>query len=488
MNKPLRAISFILLISVSAVFFACAAPSDTPTATDVTAIAAESESPAETEFVYEYPELDCEDEDFIILNSTTTWGFYTYIDFENLTGDILNDAVFNRNAVVENQYKVNLSVIEQDIDTAYSTYQKAVFAGEDAYDIAYCRGDKLSSLILGNYLYNLYDIPEMRLDREWWDQMVINASVIGAGGELYFTASDFQLFGFDATVCTFFNEKIAQDLNITFPYEQVREGKWTLDVMQSDMKVSANLNGDTSFAWSSKNNATYGLTSWGTCSAALIYGGGETYIAKDEQNIPYLALDNDHFYTLAQKIGDMLAVEGEFLLLNNSGEDHYEMVFKAGRAFMLIAQLKASSKYRDMEDSYGILPMPKYDEAQESYICYRTGNTLLLSVPVTNADTTRTGIITDTFAYLSRRDVLPVYYDLNVSQKGLRNDESIEMLALIRDSRYFDISRVYGWCDSLYSTFETKLTKGDGNLASTVASNRKVIDKNIQKTLDLMGE
>ena len=39
---------------------------------------------------------------------------------------------------------------------------------------------------------------------------------------------------------------------------------------------------------------------------------------------------------------------------------------------MTVAQLKAANKYRDMETSYGILPIPKYDEAQEDYRCLRS--------------------------------------------------------------------------------------------------------------------
>ena len=153
-----------------------------------------------------------------------------------------------------------------------------------------------------------------------------------------------------------------------------------------------------------------------------------------------------------------------------------------------MAQLKASFKYRDMQDAYGVLPLPKFDENQQSYCCYRTGGTPIISIPVTNNDPTRAGIILDALSYLSWRDVLPVYYDLNVSQKALRNEDSIEMLSIIRDSRYFDVSRVYAWCDSLYSSLESTLSAGNPSVASIVASNKTAIETNIQKTLELLGK
>ena len=49
----------------------------------------------------------------------------------------------------------------------------------------------------------------------------------------------------------------------------------------------------------------------------------------------------------------------------------------------------------------------------------------------------------DAASYLSYTDVLPVYYNVTIAQKGLRDDESIEMLGIIQSSRYFDIGRVF---------------------------------------------
>ena len=436
---------------------------------------------------YEFPELDCGNDEFIILNSTTTWGFYTYLDFEEMTGETLDDAVYSRNRDVEDRFNVKLKIIEEDQDVISSMYQTAVLSGDDVYDAVYCRGDRLAPFILENYLVNLSDYPEFQLDKPWWDQAVSSAKV-GNQDELYFASSDFQLFGFDATLITFFNERIADELSLGSLYDVVRDGKWTLSKMQECMKAAANLNGDESFEWTEDGSAVYGLTTWATAGPAFINGTGEHFIKMDESGTPYLAIENDRFYSVAEQVAQMLSTEGDCIILNGTGRDHYETLFKEGRALFLAAQLKASSKYRDMNDSYGILPLPKYDEEQENYSCYRTGNTLLLSIPTTNPDPARAGIILDALSYLSWRDVLPIYYNINVSQKALRNDDSIEMLSIIRDSRYFDISRVYGWCDELYNEIQSSLLAGNGNLASTIAKNKTIVEENIAKTLDILSE
>lgn len=110
-----------------------------------------------------------------------------------------------------------------------------------------------------------------------------------------------------------------------------------------------------------------------------------------------------------------------------------------------------------------------------------------MSIPVTNAQPDRTGAILDTFAYLSNRDILPIYYNVKVAQKGLRNDDSIEMLGIISESRGFDIGEGYGWTEDLSAKVNTMLVSTKkNNVASLVDSNRSKIEESINKTLELM--
>jgi ABC-type glycerol-3-phosphate transport system substrate-binding protein len=442
-----------------------------------------------TEFVYEYPELDCGGATFTFLNSTTNWGFYTDIDFDSLTGDILDDAVFNRNRFIEEKFNVKFEVFEDDIDTAYNYLQTAVLAGDNIYDATFCRGDKLSPFILEGYLVNLFDYPYFQLEQPWWDQSIMKQALIGDGEQLYFASTDFSLVGFDGTICLFFNENMMDDHGLEAPYDMVRNGKWTLDRLGEYIKAGTNLNGDENFTWKLGGNSIYGLTSWATCANALLIGSNESYIIKDEKNEPMLGLENKRFYDVAAKIATMLGKAGDYLLLNDDQTaNHYELVFKSGRAFFLCAELKASSKYRDMNDNYGIVPMPKYDENQKEYHSFRFTGSLLMAIPVTNQDLKRTGIIMDALAYKSYTDVLPVYYDVNVSQKGLRNEDSIEMLGIIRDSRFFDIGMAYGWTSDLYSAIESALNAGTTDLASIIASNKDKVTESIKKTMELMNK
>lgn len=447
--------------------------------------ASETEAPAEPEYIY--PDEDYNGDEFNILNIEPIWGFYPYLDFENMTGDILDDTVYTRNRFIEEQFNIVFVEALDTMDTIATKIKTVILAGEDVHDAMYCRGDQIGPLVSEKYFYNLFEIPELNLKETWWDQTVIKEGSIGNDEALYFAVSDMNLIGFQGTWMIFFNEKMMSDLGLETPYELVRSGKWTLDELQKYMKAGANLNGETSFAWNENGNAVYGLSSFNAGAAALLIGTGERFILKDESGYPYFALETERFYAASEKIANMLAVEGEYHDANESNsKHHYEQMFMSGRALMIAAEVKASDVFREMNDTFGVAPIPKYDEAQSDYYCIQFQQSLLLTIPVTNQNAQQAGIILDAFSYQSYKDLMPVFYDVTVSQKGLRNEESIEMLGIIRDTRFFNVGMAYGWVSTLYEQVRTDLNMGKSDMASLIAKQKDKINADIEKFMTII--
>ena len=87
------------------------------------------------------------------------------------------------------------------------------------------------------------------------------------------------------------------------------------------------------------------------------------------------------------------------------------MPFMNGQGLFLTESIGTAHIMREMRDDFGILPYPKYDEAQESYQTYiRDGNTTGLSIPMT-ADAEKSGMILNALNALGMSDVRPEYYD-----------------------------------------------------------------------------
>lgn len=261
---------------------------------------------------YVFADIDCGGDNFTVLNATTTWGFYAYMDFETQTGESLDDAVYERNRFVEEKYNIKLEIVEDDIDKNYEKYRSSILAGDDTYDTAYIRCDRIASFIADGYLTNLLNNTGIQLDKPWWDQTVTEKSLIGDKKKLYFASNDFSLVGFDGTLCCYFNEDMLDDLGLDKPYDLVRQGKWTIDRLKEYTSAAANLNGDTSFKWDENGNAIYGLASYEDCVNGFITGSGENYITVDASGQPKLLANAEHFYNVIDKAFSIIALRASF--------------------------------------------------------------------------------------------------------------------------------------------------------------------------------
>lgn len=92
-----------------------------------------------------------------------------------------------------------------------------------------------------------------------------------------------------------------------------------------------------------------------------------------------------------------------------------------------------------MDEDFGIIPWPKYDETIDNYYANVDAGCNLFIVPVTNPDPEKASVILEALAYESYLTVIPTYYDVVLTTKFTRDAESVEMLDIIRAGRVFDI-------------------------------------------------
>ena len=476
-----RKASGIMILLLLAQFVSCSERENvTPETTEPDVTVSESQQNE-----YDFADLDFGGSEFNFLNTVTNWGFYYSIDFEEETGEKLDDAIYARNRLVEEKYNFILSVTEDDYANTATTIYNLVMAGDNQYQAALLPPETLTPLLSDNCFVNLSDISELQLDMPWWDNARNEISSIGNSDKLYFAASDFSLVGIEGIMCTFINKRMMSELGQEMPYQQVRDGKWTLDAMYELMKLGASLNGDESFEWKYDGSSIYGLVGGDGSIRGLIDGAGASFVVKGDDGLPQIAFEDEHFFEVAEKITTMMSQDGEWLHLGlNQERDHYEVAFANSRALMTVAEIKGSSRMRDMVDDYGIVPNPKYDESQEEYYAYVPSHCPAFCIPTTNTEPNKISAIMDALSYYSYHNVVPVFYDESLSQKRLRDEESIEMLSLMREIRHFDLGTCYGWTNQLQIQTSNEMMKNTGSLSSLLAENKEMIIESINKTLD----
>lgn len=154
----------------------------------------------------------------------------------------------------------------------------------------------------------------------------------------------------------------------------------------------------------------------------------------------------------------------------------------------MTGEIKAAQLMRDMTDTFGIVPFPKYDESQTQYYTSLVSQLFYMTIPSTNTNTSRTATIYEALTHESYLSVIPTYYSNVVEQKGLRNEDSIDMLEIMRQTRAVDVATIFNWSSNLRSTLNTKLFNGNAQVASDIASQQTKIEASMQKFFDFLAE
>ena len=144
---------------------------------------------------------------------------------------------------------------------------------------------------------------------------------------------------------------------------------------------------------------------------------------------------------------------------------HY-VNFTEGRTMFLDGCLNNAIYYRGMDDDFGILPYPKYDEDDDYHTTYNAVADLGL-IPITVSDTERTGAITEALSAYGSMYVVPAFYETALKTKSARDDESEEMMDIIKNGLIYDVGYLSG---SSVLSGRGPLNKSNSNISSWYAS------------------
>jgi hypothetical protein len=281
----------------------------------------------------------------------------------------------------------------------------------------------------------------------------------------------------------FYDKVKAESYNIGDIYGMVNDGKWTVDQLMTLTKgVYEDLNGN----GTADENDYYGFTS--NC-----FSNSNTYLWAFDQPVVEITPDNEINITynsektlsIIQKIQDLYyGQDGSFVFKDHTKSYDF---FRTGHALFANGFIGHSvTYYRDVENDYGIIPYPKWDEAQESYYTMADGNFSIIAAPITIQNTDMVGAVVHALGAYSWKNVIPNYYDIALKVKGTRDEESVAILDTILNSRVIDFAYLYDAWKGYVFTFEA-LTYPDNKteFASMYESKLKAVTTHYNKVLDL---
>ena len=402
---------------------------------------------------------------------------------EDQTGEPVNDAFYIRNTIIEERLNIKISEKVCMGNDAPAQMKKQVASGSDEYSVLIGQSSSgIGSMATeGNFL-NLNYVPGLQTEKPWWDQHSIRDYTIG--DHLYFITGDYNLINNDATWVLYFNKVMTQNLGLDLPYDLVRDGKWTYDKMMEYQKAAAR-DTDGDGEWTAYD--IWGQVTHTQHYTGILIAGNENLITRDENGMPVYGKITERFYKVYDKIIEMMQTPGYTMniYLNIKGlpsDKHATYNFLADEALFCPEILAHTRRFRQMESDFGVLPHPKYDTTQAEYNSYVLGQVTVTCIPVTNGSPEKTAEILDNMGMLSTYTIIPAYYEVSYIGKFFRDDESVDMIDIIRKSRTYGIADAYGWGD-ITNTYQNAAVKATP-LTAVLEKNAEKVNAAIQKTLD----
>jgi hypothetical protein len=202
---------------------------------------------------------------------------------------------------------------------------------------------------------------------------------------------------------------------------------------------------------------------------------------------PEFLLD-EPYYDRFSAVIDVLCKDPSVVIMERQfGYDVGGEIFYHGNTLFTTATVSTTQNLRSAEFAGSIIPMPKYTEAQEHYMCsasdvYFTA----LCVPITVSDFDRTGYILDAMSYYGDEIIRPAAIDKQVLVKGVQDEDTEEMIRIIFDSKAVDLSFVTDW-GGWPGIMHEFVKNAKNNLSSSEAKYTKRVNLAIRKSLEAFG-
>lgn len=490
-------LSLVMLVSVAA---SCAsketttetttAAADTQLTTDevTTTTVPETESPYDSKGYLKddlNPELDYNGEKFTILY----WSDVERIEFEieEQTGDLIGDALYLRNATVEER----LGVEFEWIGTPGNAQNQSAFvtvAGNDVksggeYEVFAGYSMSAATIALQGLSRNLMELDHINFEQPWWPKSLTDLTTIN--DRLYFCSGDISTNMLHMMYCTLFNKDMADELKIGNVYELVDNGSWTIDKMAELASVAyTDVNGDSICDTGDK----YGLGLGSIIHFdAFFTAAGLCTVTKDAEGTPVVAEDftSAKAHALLEKVVNIFH-NNDYAAFNTDGSGYGNSCFANGNVLFILDRnyVTSSGTFDGTTVTYGVLPMPKFDEAQESYYTCMAYPFTIYSISISLNDTQAdmAAAVLECMASESYRQVTPAVFETAMKLKYASDEVDSRMYDLIRDTVQIDLGRIFTTPlkNVSWEPFRNSCTNGQTNWASI----SKAEGKKMQKALD----
>jgi len=408
---------------------------------------------------------------------------------EGEIGEIVNDALYYRNKKVEERLNVEIVSVStaggwDSRNSFLNTVRKSVNAGNDDYDFIAGHAYYMPSLAPEGLLYNLNEINYLNPNAEWWSESCARETAIN--DKLFFITGDLSYTLLREMIVVYFNKKISQDFGLDNLYQITLDGDFTVGKIAEITKTMyRDLNGN----GKRDKDDMYGFAmTTGVYVDALFNAFNQPIVKKDADGIPQLVMNNPRMIEIVEKTYDFYYTNDNIYAISEYDAGNEQSIidmFIEDRVLFMPGTLSMNEKLRAMESDYGILPYMKWDKEQPGYYTTSKDSYSLFCIPITCGKLDSIGAVMEAMCAESYRTVTPAYYEIALKKKYSRDEETSQMLDLIRAGITFDFGTVNSInLSDINKIFRELMTEKKTNFVSRYEKSEKKFQTALEKLLE----
>ena len=351
---------------------------------------------------------------------------------EEQRGETIADAILQRADMVYDYLGVDVvgvPVIKHGSSDAINSIgievTNKVAAGADAYQLVLTHTyASVGAMATEGYLLDFYGMDNINLEGNYWNKEAVDTLAVGDIG--YYALSDYII---SDPIAIFFNKAmLANYEQLPDPYQLVRDGKWTLEMM---FQMASQVDFDNE-GLEDPLQGTYGFTCMANWPFISLLDSCDVNIVQDDEGWKSLNMSasNEAYVDLLDLVFENVAQDWTYLWKYGATATE-KMTVAQGQSLFSMESLKDAYKHRESEVKFGILPTPSGAVGQE-YRCFNWSG--MMCVPNTVKNQTMVEQTLEALSYFSHDTLTVAYYEKLLGARLADAPEDAEMLDVIWDS------------------------------------------------------
>ncbi len=360
----------------------------------------------------------------------------------------LDNVIYERNRRVQERFDVKISADFTLGGEAQDYVNFCVQADEHICEVVDHWHRMGLTMPTYNTALNWLDMPYLNFDMPWWNQQSIYGSTFN--GKLWTLTGDLAVTALLDTWAIAFNMDLIKDYGYSSEqfYDLVLDGQWTLDKF---IEIGSSMYYDTDGNNMENPGDIFGYASYvGNRTMPWVTSLGEAFFTKTGDMAVECTLGTERIFSAVEKLVNFhWNVKGTYSFLDPEGTKAEDMnaekealtEFINGNVALYPTTFNPCYKeFTNLGFSYGMLPFPKYDAAQERYLTVPEYDFSIYSVPTTLPleDYNMVGIIMEALMAESWKTVSTAYFDEALKGRYSADATTADIIDIIMEGRVFD--------------------------------------------------